>query len=192
METLPPANSSADPLTGHDGPVNAIAFHPEGDLLASAGADGRVQLWNSATGELFGDPLTGHDGPVNAIAFHPEGEPLVSCGEDATVRLWWDLRSQQSVSEPLTLHTQVVTSASFHPTGRVLVTGSHDETVRAWDARDSQPIDIAMNYPEITGPVWAVAFHPAGFLMAMPSGDHHSTLRIFATGRLTEPRYLQS
>jgi WD40 repeat protein len=53
----------------------AVAFSPDGKLVASASHDKTVRLWDSATGAARGT-LKGHSNRVNAVAFSPD------CG-------WW-------------------------------------------------------------------------------------------------------
>src|SRR5947207_10209981 len=55
-------------LEGHSFLVNAVAFSPDGKLVASASADHTVRLWDSATGASL-QTLEGHSGSVRAVAF---------------------------------------------------------------------------------------------------------------------------
>ena len=69
--------------------VGAVAFSPDGKLLATAGGDGYVRLWNPATRQAAGAPLPAvSNGSVNAVAFSPDGKLLATAGGDGYVRLW--------------------------------------------------------------------------------------------------------
>jgi WD40 repeat protein len=68
--------------------VTAVAFSPDGKLLATASDDGTARLWDPGTGQSVGQPLTRHTGAVYSVAFSPEGKLLATGSADNTARLW--------------------------------------------------------------------------------------------------------
>jgi hypothetical protein len=68
LEVLPPLR--------HYGPVNSVAFSPDGRRMVTASDDATARLWNAATGEPIGQPLQ-HEDRVQSAAFSSDGARVV-------------------------------------------------------------------------------------------------------------------
>lgn len=129
--TLRVAIPSVQMLIGRSGWIKTLAFSPDGVILASAGRDKMVRMWNPHTGQALGEPLTArrHASEVYAVAFSPDGTVLASAGSEGTVRLW-NARTGRGLRKPLTGHSGTVHALAFSPDGTVLASTGSDGTVR--------------------------------------------------------------
>ncbi|MFO0011363.1 MAG: c-type cytochrome domain-containing protein [Planctomycetota bacterium] len=72
---------------GHQDIVYAVAINPSGTILATAGYDRIIHLWDVPTGALLRS-LQGHNGAVYDLDFDESGQVLASASADETVKIW--------------------------------------------------------------------------------------------------------
>ncbi|KAG9701781.1 WD40 repeat-like protein, partial [Aureobasidium melanogenum] len=116
-------------LLGHQKQVNHVTFSPDGTLLASAGFDNLIKLWNAADG-TFLFTLKGHVGPVYQVAFSADSRLLVSGSKDTTLKVW-DVKTGK-LKEDLPGHKDQVFAVDWSPDGDRVGSGGQDKQVRVW------------------------------------------------------------
>lgn len=160
-------------LHGHTDNVESLAFSSDGHILASAGKDNTIRLWNAHTHRPLGKPLIGHTSAVSSIAFSADGHTLASGGADNTIRLW-DVRTQKPLGERPRDHSTFVSSVAFSQDGHTLASASSD-TIRLWDTRTHEQL----GKPLIghTNHVSSVSLGADGRMLASASFDH--TVRLW-------------
>jgi WD40 repeat protein len=121
-----------EPVKGQPGDIlEALAFSPDGKLLASAGDEGKIQLLELGSQRTVAE-LKAKQKEITSLTFSLDGNLLASGGEDGTVQLW-DADSRNSLGEPLKGHPDQVTSLAFSPNGKKLVSISGGGMVWQWD-----------------------------------------------------------
>ncbi len=151
--------------------VRDIAFRPDGRLLASAGDDSQLKIWDLATKkELYS--LTGHEQPIADLDFSPDGEFLVSASEDNTVRAWRISEGSASMIG-LYRHDADVWSVAFDHTGRYLISGSRDHSLQLWDFKRKLQLATFEGHGD---QVHSVAFSPDSKVVVSGSADKKAFL----------------
>lgn len=152
--------------------ITAVAFSPDGKLVATSDVIGQIRIWQVADGQQL-MTFQGHIDWISSIAFSPNGQLLaVSGSSEATVKLW-EVATGQCV-RILQGHTYWISSVAFSPDGQLLASGSDDHTARLWEVATGQCVRILQGH---TNHLRSVAFSPDGQILA--SGSNDSTVKLW-------------
>ena len=156
-------------LTGHGGPVRAIAIASDGDSVLSGSFDTAAIRWSLKT-ESAEQVLRFHSDAVNAVAFLKDGR-MATAGADARIAIWTPGRQQpDNIFEG---HAAPIVSLAVSPDGARLASASWDHTVRIWSLSDGAQQVLEGHAQNVNG----VAFTPDG--RSLVSVGYDRELRIW-------------
>ncbi len=158
----------------------AVAFAPNGKVLACAPATGPVFLWQGmGSREVI---LPGDREKFACVAFSPDGK-LVAAGSNNHVIRLWNCASQKEVT-PFSDHRGPITGIAYSPAGNLVATVSGDGSVRQWDAATGVRLRVVNAFQS---GLLAAAFAPNGKELAMTDGAKELRFWRSAGGTITRP-----
>jgi len=179
-------------LVGHTDDIECHVCH--GNILASAGLDKTVRLWDLTTGENLA-VLSHHKKAVWQVQCFDDLLASGSCDgmicvwQISQTRLLFEAGKQvQGVGDDspgdanTDTHTDGITCLKFDPEGSFLYSGSSDKTIKIWDLGSGTCVETLLGHK---GPVTSLALNSEVFV----SGSEDGTLRVYSkktrTCRLT-------
>ena len=171
------ASSGQEPPFADQGcAVTAIAAAENGPLVASAGRDGKIRLWDAVEGRL-GRVLEGNDGAVNGIALSPDGK-IISAGEDGSLRLW--VAEDGGLATLLGSSQEALLAVAASADGRFAVSAGWDNFITVWSLRQGSELHRLVGHE---GPVLTVAVSPDCRTIASGGADGSVRLWDLESGR---------
>jgi WD40 repeat protein/serine/threonine protein kinase len=155
----------------------AVAFSPDGTLLATAGDNERrskcLKVWDPATGKLRWEAVA-HTALATSIAFSTDGRLLASAGYDGKVKLWDPFSGREQAS--INAETDLLRCLALSPNGRIVAAGgrheppttSSDHVAHLWDTATGQVLYILRGHGR---QIRSIVFSPDGRRVVTASDD---------------------
>ena len=142
--------------------IDTLSVSHDGFLVAGAGRDGLVKVWEANTGQLIN--TFRHDAWVNSIAFSPTENILASGAGDTTVKLWDTVTGTEIYTIP---NPDRIGAVAFSPDGKTLAwqgAGTHTlpDTINLWDLTTQSFIAVYEIATSVSNFINCLALSPDG------------------------------
>ncbi|MGE3808166.1 MAG: WD40 repeat domain-containing protein, partial [Gemmataceae bacterium] len=148
--------------------VTALAFSPDSQTLASAGADHQIRLWEAATGKQMAS--FAQDWPT-CLAFAPDGKSVCVATAIGTLRQF-DLDGKEL--RKFAGHPARIVALAFSSDGTLLATASADQMLKVWEVATAKEAHVLDGHQD---QVNGLAFVPGTHHLVSGSADR--TLRLW-------------
>lgn len=158
------------PLEKHEG-LKQACVSPDGSLIAAAGRDGSIVIWDSASGRKA-SVFKGHDKRALSCAFSPDSRAILTSDKEGNLRLWDSRTGEKLMDWPG--HGQAIRSCGISPDGRMALCGGNDKTLRLWDISTGK---LILSFKGFSGAILSCSFSPDGTRIA--AGDTQGQVLIY-------------
>jgi len=152
--------------------VFAVTFSPDNKLVAAAGADRAVRIWEVESGKQVA-LIEDHADWILDLSFSPDSKRLASASRDKTAKVFDVAKRESLVTFPG--HNATVYSVAYSPDGKTVATGGEDNKIRVWKPDDEGK--QARQFGTFAGPVFRLQYAPDGKTLVACSSD--KTVRLF-------------
>ena len=161
-------------IPGHQGAVHQLAFSADRQHLATAGADGTIQLWGVNAQTIYNTVLQppqtlqwseGKPAEMTALTFSPDGRQIAAIAKDSPLVKVWSVATGTVMLQLTSL--AAVTQIVFSPDGKWIATAQSDRTFSVWQADTGQ---LQARLP-LTAPLTQIQFSPDGQRLLVASGN---------------------
>jgi WD40 repeat protein/uncharacterized caspase-like protein len=169
------SNEQTRNLPRNESEITSLVFLPGSSLIASAGTDKTIRIWDAARGTLV-KALQPLGEQINALAVSPRGDMLAAGTDGGTVEL---IKLDNAERQTLPGHSHEIFNVAFSRDGSVLAAGGQDQNIRLWDPATGREVQTLTG---ASGAVNGLAFSNNSHFLVSANEDAGMTVWNAETG----------